>query len=509
MTLLSLISVAPAALAQATQKQITFDYVLHLARERASKPFRPPQSDLPEQLRGDKLNYDTYRQIQFKHDKALWTSDNSPFRLEFFHPGYLYQVPVKINEFNSTHVQPIRFVQDFFNYGNLKIDKRIPADVGYAGFKLLYRLNDPNRWDEVASFLGSSYFRMLGQGQRYGSSARGLALNSGETDRKEEFPIFTEWWLAKPEKGNDTLHCFGLLESASCAGAYEFLIRPGETTFADVTAVVFMREGADVKTFGVAPLTSMFWFGETSESKTDDYRPEVHDTDGLLIRTEQDEFTWRPLHNPAALQHQVFTNANIRGFGLLQRDRNFANYQDIFNLYHQVPSIWVEPRGNWGAGEVHLIELPTNFEGADNIVAFWNPKEKPRPGQEFKFAYTLHWALRPDAKFAPCKVSQTRFGKDPGDQSKRQVVIDFDGSESLPLASQIPKVDVTASPNAAISHVQVFKNEIGKTWRVIFSLSPKANDDALVDIRCALNAGGRVVSERWNYQWKPLSNKSK
>src|SRR3954470_3948562 len=190
---------APASSAQATQKQITFDYVVNVARERAAKPYRAPQSDLPEQLRGDRLNYDMYREIQFKHDKALWIADESPFRLEFYHPGYLYQVPVKINEFNATHVQPIRFAQDFFNYGNLKINKRIPADSGYAGFRLSYRLNDANRWDEVASFLGSSYFRMLGQGQRYGTSARGLALNSGETDRKEEFPIFTEWWLGKPE----------------------------------------------------------------------------------------------------------------------------------------------------------------------------------------------------------------------------------------------------------------------------------------------------------------------
>jgi glucans biosynthesis protein len=499
--------VSPAGFAQAEKKQITFEYVVGLARERSGKPFPAPQAELPEQLRGNKLNYDTYRQIQFKHDKALWMADESPYRLEFFHPGYLYQTPVKMNEFNATHVQPIRFVQDFFDYGGLKIDKRISADAGYAGFRLLYRLNDGHRWDEVATFLGSSYFRMLGKGQRYGASARGLALNSGETDRKEEFPVFTEWWLAKPEKGKQTAHFFGLLESVSCAGAYEFLLRPGETTFADVTAVVFMRQGAEMKTFGVAPLTSMFWFGENSETKADDYRPEVHDSDGLLIRGEGDEFTWRPLHNPPALQHQIFAMSNVRGFGLLQRDRTFSDYQDIFNLYHEVPSVWVEPRGNWGEGEVHLVELPTNFEGADNVVAFWNPKQKPAAGQEYKLAYTLHWAAQPDGKFAPCKVLQTRVGKDPGDQKKRQIMIDFEASESLPLSSEIPKTDVKASDNATVEHVQVFKNEIGKSWRVFFSLTPKAGDTGLVDIRCALNAAGRVVSEVWSYQWKPLLNK--
>jgi glucans biosynthesis protein len=210
------------------------------------------------------------------------------------------------------------------------------------------------------------------------------------------------------------------------------------------------------------------------------------------------------LHNPAVLQHQVFAMNNVRGFGLLQRDRNFSDYQDIFNSYHQVPSAWVEPRGNWGEGEVHLVELPTNFEGADNIVAFWNPKNKPAPGQEMKLAYTLHWTARPDAKFAPCKASQTRIGKDPGDQKKRQIMIDFEANEALPLSGENPKADVKASENGTVEHVQVFKNEIGKSWRVIFSLTPKANDPGLVDIRCALNAGGRVASEVWDYQWKPL-----
>jgi glucans biosynthesis protein len=494
--------------AQPAQKQITFDYVIGLAKERAQKAFHPVKSDLPEQLRGDKLNYDSYREIEFKHDKALWRENDSPFRLEFFHPGYLYQTPVKINEFNTTHVQPIRFVQDFFNYRNLKVD-RIPADTGYAGFRLLNQLNDSNRWDEVATFLGASYFRMLGQGQRYGSSARGLALNCGETNLQEEFPAFTDWWLQKPEKGNETLHFFGLLDSVSCAGAYEFLLRPGETTFAEVAAAVFAREGADFRTFGIAPLTSMFWFGENSENKPDDYRPEVHDTDGLLIRGAQDEFTWRPLHNPTALQHQTFEANGVRGFGLLQRDRKFADYQDIFNLYQQTPSVWIEPRGDWGPGEVHLVELPTTFEGADNIVAFWNPKEKPRPMQEFRFGYTLQWALRPDAKFAPCKVAQTRIGKDPGDQKKRQVVIDFDAGNALPLASEVPKADLKISSNATASDAQVFKNDIGKTWRVIFSLTPKENDAGLVDIRCALTSNRRVVSETWNYHWKPLQNNRK
>jgi glucans biosynthesis protein len=492
--------VAPPVFAQTTQTQITFDVIIQKAKERAEKPFRSPKTELPEDLKN--LNYDSYREIHFRHDRALWAKEELPFRLEFFHPGYLYDMPVKINEFNANHTQPIRFVEDFFDYGNLKLPKKPSGDSGYAGFRLLFRLNAPDKWDEVASFLGASYFRMLGQGQRYGSSARGLALNSGEVDVKEEFPAFTDWWLGKPEKGVDTLRLYALLDSASCAGAYEFLVRPGETTFADVNAVLFLRGQPSMKTLGLAPLTSMFWFGENSERKPDDFRPEVHDSDGLLIRGEQEELWWQPLNNGAALRHRSFATKNVKGFGLLQRDRDFSHYEDLYNFYNKTPAVWVEPRGNWGEGEVNLVELPTNFEGQDNIVAFWNPKERPAALQPFKFAYTLHWAMAPDAKFAPLKVLQTRVGAEPGNPKRRQVMIDFGGADVL--SGSEPQATVRCGENAAVADVKVVKNEAGKTWRVIFGLTPKAENVGAVDIECSLNSGGKTVSEIWRYQWNNL-----
>jgi len=221
-------------------------------------------------------------EIEFRHEKALWSSEQLPFRVEFFHPGYLYQEPVQVNEFTLTHAQPIRFVQEFFNYRSLRIQKDIPANTGYAGFKLVAALNEENRWDELGAFLGASYFRLLGKGQRYGQSARGLALDCGETDRPEEFPIFTDWWLGKPHRDDDQLRLYAILDSVSCVGAYEFLIRPGESTVADVEAVLFFRDSSLIETvspgrkplasMGLAPLTSMFWFGKSSERRFSDYR---------------------------------------------------------------------------------------------------------------------------------------------------------------------------------------------------------------------------------------------
>jgi glucans biosynthesis protein len=492
---------------------VDLDYVAQRALERARQPFHSPRADLPKVLRADNLDYDKYREIRFRRDKALWGADDLPFRVEFFHPGYLYQEPVHINEFTLTHVQPIRFVQDFFDYGNLKIQNQIPANTGYAGYRVLYPLNQTNQLDELGAFLGASYFRLLGKDQRYGESARGLALNCGGGG-PEEFPIFTDWWLGKPHPGDTQLHLFAILDSVSCVGAYEFLIRPGETTVADIEAVIYLREPAQimavnknqplVKTLGLAPLTSMFWFGKNSEHKPDDYRTEVHDSDGLLVHMGNDEMFWRPLDDPPALRHQIFHAPDIRGFGLLQRERNFSAYQDSFNLYHLVPSVWVEPHGNWGDGDLHLVELSTDFEGLDNIVAFWDPKNKPAPLQPYRFGYTLYWTLESDLKISENRVVATHVGPDDRFAGARQFVIDFDGPKLDAIPESTPPVAIAnCSTNAAIVDNLVLRNPYLGTWRVILKMQPKPGNTAPVDLRCTLQEGKNVVAETWVYQWSP------
>ena len=490
---------------------MNLDYVAQKALERAKQPFRSPRADLPKVLQQDSLDYDKYRDIRFRRDKALWSAENLPFRIEFFHPGYLYQEPVHVNEFTLTHVQPIRFVQDFFDYGNLRIQNQIPANTGYAGFRILYPLNQTNQLDELGAFLGASYFRLLGKDQRYGLSARGLALDSGESGHPEEFPIFTDWWLGKPHPDDTEVRLYALLDSPSCTGAYEFLIRPGDTTIANVEAVLYLRDPAKTKgvktnlvTIGLAPLTSMFWFGKNSERKFDDYRSEVHDSDGLLARMSSGEIIWRPLNNPSVMRHQIFNAPDIRGFGLLQRERNFAAYQDSFNLYHLTPSVWVEPHGNWGEGNLHLVELNTAYEGLDNIVAFWDPKNKPAPLQPMRFGYTLYWTREGDLKLSENRAVSTRVGLDTTVQNRRQFVIDFDGPklDALP-EDRAPQAIANCSPNADIVANVVTRNPYLGTWRVVLKLQPKPNNVDPVDLRCTLQSGTNVLSETWVYQWSP------
>jgi len=492
---------------------VDLDYVAKRAQERAQKPFHSPKADLPKVLRQENLDYDKYREIRFRRDKALWSDDDLPFRIEFFHPGYLYHEPVHINEFTATHAQPIRFVQEFFDYGKLKIQNEIPANTGYAGFRVLYPLNKTNQLDELGAFLGASYYRLLGKDQRYGQSARGLAINSGETDRPEEFPIFTDWWLGKPQKGDTALVFYALLDSVSATGAYEFHIHPGDVTVADINAILFFREKkniptntAPIKSIGLAPLTSMFWFGKSSERKFDDYRLEVHDADGLLIKMGNGEVLWRPLDNPAVLRHQVFSAPNIKGFGFLQRERDFGAYQDSFNPYDREPSVWVEPRGtNWGAGDLHLLALSANWEGLDNEVVFWDPKNKPAPMEPFRFGYTLYWQMgEPDVRLSENRAVATRIGLDGTCENCRQVIIDFKGPKLDVLTpDNPPKAIASCSTNAVMVDTQVIACPELKTWRAELKMQPKPGNKDPVDLRCTLQNGTNIVSETWTYQWSP------
>lgn len=494
--------------------EVNLEFVAKRAEERARKPFRSPRADLPDILKQDQLDYDKYREIRFRRDRALWTDHGLPFRVEFFHPGYLYQEPVRVNEFTLTHTQPVRFVQEFFDYGNTRLERKVPANTGYAGFRLLYELNQPERMDELGAFLGASYFRLLGKNQRYGQSARGLAVDSGETDRPEEFPIFTDWWLGKPHKDDDRIRLYAILDSVSCVGAFCFVIQPGETTIADVDAVLYLRNEADVlavdpkrkplRTLGLAPLTSMFWFGENSERKFDDYRPEVHDSDGLLVRMDNSEVLWRPLNNASVMRHQQFSTKGVRGYGLLQRDRNFNNYQDIFNHYHKVPSVWIEPRGNWGEGDIHLLELSTGYEGLDNIVVFFDPKVKPAPLQPLRIGYTMFWTRETDRRLSENIVIGTRIGADGRDPAKREICIDFKGPK-LDLFNEAdpPKAIASCSPNGVISESLVFRNSEDGSWRVVLKMQPVAGNTEPIDLRCTLKKGDEVVSETWTYLWSP------
>lgn len=476
------------------------------AQSLAATPYREPEP-LPEIWR--ELNYDQYRAIRPVSEKALWRNADSPFRIELFHPGYLFQRPVKFHVIGADGEEtPLPFDPDRFDYEDLVLEETPdPGELrGYAGFRILYPLHgQPENFDEIGSFLGASYFRLLGEDQRYGLSARGLALNVAHPNQPEEFPEFVEYWLVEPEPDAESLEFFALLDSPSVAGAYRFEVFPGERTRARVDATLFFREAVD--SVGIAPLTSMFWYGENSaERDFSDWRPEVHDSDGLLFRTWNDEVVWRPLFNHHAIRHSHYVAPDVKGFGLLQRDREFHHYEDLSNPYHQTPSAWIEPVGKWGRGTVRLVELPTDNEGIDNIVSFFEPEEKPKAGDSYEVSYDLSFVLKDEVKLSVDRVEATRVGVDWSFPDTRRFAIDFNGPGLQELAADAPVfAEITSSPNGFIDENQCFKNVMTGGWRVEFKMDTDDDNNMPVELRCFLKRSdnNQILTETWSYQWSP------
>lgn len=500
-----------SALCQTWEREdVGFESIQSRARDLANKPYVAPNRDsLPAWM--NNLTYDQYRDIRFNPDQALWAADKLPFRAMFFHPGYLYREPVTLNEFTSTHQQQIRLAEAFFNYGPL-ISKHgdLPTDGGFAGFRLHAPLNNPEVFDELVAFQGASYWRALGKGQKFGISSRAIAVDTGTEGAQEEFPNFREFWLRKPEANHTQAVVYALLDGPSYAGAYQFKISPNNATVVDVHAVIFARKA--VQRLGIAPMSSMFWFGESSRRRFDDFRPEVHDSDGLAIRMGTGERLWRPLSNDSGkLEFSFFDMEKCDGFGLLQRDRRFSAYEDGEAAYHQRPSLWIEPTSDWGPGRVMLMEIPTTNELSDNMVALWEPVRTPQPGDRVEFRYRQHWTLNEDPSMAEGHVTATRSGVHDWQPEQRTVTVDFTGS-TLNQPSEIPLTPLVQVMGAGAEKVKIQGVTVqpmpDSRWRVAFQIAPSAEGGKLADVgpvelRCCLKRGDNFLTETWVHRVTP------
>jgi glucans biosynthesis protein len=474
------------------------DTVATHARQLARAPYDDPHR-VPEWL--TQISYDQWRDIRFRPDTALWKTLGS-FTVQFFHPGLFYNRTVNVNVVDTSGVHPVPFSPSHFDYGRNDFASRVPQDLGYAGFRIHYPIKTPTYQDEVIVFLGASYFRAVGKHDVFGLSARGLAIDTALASG-EEFPRFREFWLLRPAKGTKTLTILALLDSRRMTGAYRFEIQPGERTVVKVASRLFVRE--PVAKLGIAPLTSMFFRGENTVRHIEDYRPEVHDSDGLLLASKTGEWIWRPLENPESLRGSSFVLPSPHGFGLVQRDRDFDHYQDFEARPDLRPSAWVTPLGEWGPGRVELVEIPTKDDTNDNVVAFWVPDTPLAPGAELKFAYTMTW-FRDDKALPPGgRVLDTRRDRN-GAENAVRFVVDFSGPEldKLPpdtVLQGVVSIGSGTEPQGTLLEQQVHKNAVTGGWRLVFQVRPSGDDP--VDIRAFLRKGTDSLTETWTYLLHP------
>ncbi|TLG78500.1 glucan biosynthesis protein [Methylocystis sp. B8] len=479
-----------------------FDNVAQRARDLALAPFdNSVPSRLPDPF--DAMDFDTWREIRFRRDHDVFASADGGFRLETFHLGFLYRRPVTVNTIRDGIATPIPYSPALFDYGRLKVEKALPVNTGFAGFRLHFPVNEPHIHDEVISFLGASYFRFLGRDQKYGLSARALCVDAG-ADR-ESFPFFREYWVETPEKGGNHATLYALLDGDAATGAFKFDLFAGQESTLEIQATLFPRRaGAKL---GLAPLTSMYLTGENDRRVRDGFRTELHDSDGLLIHNGAGEWLWRPLSNPPHARISSFLDNNNRGFGLLQRDRTFESYQDLDLAYENRPSYFVEPIGDWGEGRVELIELPTHDETNDNIVASWTPAKPPEPGAPFVYAYRITAGLDMP-RLAPNGIVVNTFeaparalgSAEPLDPESHRFIVDFAGSDLEYYVADPSQVEAVATTSAGrVLRASVAANQHIGGLRALFDVSVKPGHTA--DLRLFLRAHGRTLTETWTYPW--------
>ncbi|MCB1354379.1 MAG: glucan biosynthesis protein G [Rhodobacteraceae bacterium] len=440
------------------------------------------------------MSYDQYRAIWFNSNRALWQGTEKPVRVDFFAPGAYYTRPVEINIVSGAESRTVLFDYDLFKKGEQAPELPIDDTLGYSGFRLRGAVAGPGEYKEFLVFQGASYFRAIARGENYGLSARGLGIRTAD-ERGEEFPAFTKFWIVEPKAGDTVTTIHALLDSPSTTGIYTFEAEPGDATTINVRATLYPR--TDMDHVGIAPLTSMFLFDETNRNRFDDFRPAVHDSDGLLVWNGAGEVLWRPLANPKTLQVSDFMDHNPKGFGLMQRSRKFSDFADLEALYHTRPSLWIEPGADWGDGAVALVEIPADKEIYDNIVAYWRPKDVIPAGKPYEFSYRMFWDGEPILGRDVARVINTRLGRNHHGEGYT-VTVDFAAHDLLPANPR--DVQVSLSDNrGTVKDGIIQRNPETGGLRLAFHFVP--GDASSIEMRAQLSKDGQVISETWLYRW--------
>ncbi len=499
MTLLRNLFIATALnlLLYADAHSFSFTDVKEMAKTLSESSYVAPEK-VPKAI--SELSYDQHRDIRFRQEETLWRSSKNHFDVQMLHTGGLFNYGVKINILDAQGNHPYLYNPEEFDVSRVRLKKDLAPDLGFAGFRLRYPLNNSDTQDEVIVFAGGSYFRAVSKDTLYGLSARGLAIDTA-LPSGEEFPIFREFWLQRPSRKTEFVKVFALLDSKSISGAYEFTIFPGDTTRTKVKATLFPRK--DITEVGIAPLTSMFFIGENTMRPADEWRPEIHDSDGLLLENGTGEVLWRPLTNEKQLRISMFSLENPKGFGLLQRDRHFSSYEDLETHQERRPSAWITPIGDWGKGQVKLTEIPTNNEYNDNIVTYWVPQAPFEAGKEHTFQYWLDWNKHGPQHIDLSKVSATRIATHKKENTHR-IVIDYSGE---PLSTLLKdwcthrkhiKVTIETDQHSSLESFHISKNPQIEGIRLSFAIK-RDDKEERTELRAHLSMNGKPLTEIWTH----------
>lgn len=493
-------------------KEFSFDRLKANAREIAKGAYTPPERPAPSIVQ--KINYQEWGRIKYDTDHALFAGGPGRFPITFFHLGLFFQKSVGMHVVENGMSREVIYDQSYFDMPADSVGRQMPKGAGFAGLRVQEARGGDLDWrkNDWVAFLGAAYFRSIGELRQYGLSARGIALDVAVSDRSEEFPDFTQFFIESAE-GADSIVIYALMEGPSISGAYRFEMMRGKGVVMNIEQALYMR--APVVRFGLTPLTSMYWFSETKKDTGADWRPEVHDSDGLSMWTGSGERLWRPLNNPPRIIVSAFSDNNPKGFGLLQRDRVFDHYLDGVN-YDRRPSLWVEPLPGqsgegWGKGAVQLCEIPTDDEIHDNVVAMWVPEKPVQAGAEVNLKYRMHWLADEPFPTSLARCVATRLGKGgqpglPRPKGVRKFMVEFLGGPLVDLPFGVTPEPIFSASRGTFGDyklVEAVPDDVPGHWRVQFDLAGVEGIDP-VELRCFLQANGKPISEIWMFQYHPF-----
>lgn len=481
----------PPAPAAPSGEPFSFNHVVDLARALATKPHEAPDTNLPAPLAN--LTYEQYVGIRSKAGTAIWFNDNLGFAVEPLHRGKIFAAAVAINVVENGTAHRLVYNPSQFDFGKLQVPAALP-DLGFSGFRVLHARSGKGFVD-AAIFQGASFFRAIANGETFGLTARALSIRTADP-KGEEFPSFREFWIERPSPATDVLVINALVDSDSMTGAYRFTLRPGDITIIDTECTLFTRSPADF--YGLGCMAAMFLFAPINRRAIDDVREAVHEVSGLQMLNGNGEWLWRPVSNPQTLQISAFVDTNPRGFGLLQRQRNFSQLQDDDQHWELRPSLWIEPINDWGEGSVSLVEIPSDSDINDNIVCFWRPKAVIEPGAEISFAYRQFWCWTPPNRPNLATVTDTRGGRGAAARQRRFLVEFTSDSFADPQHASEIKPNLSASVGTIVS-IRSFVSAERKTFRVLFMMD--FGGEALSELRLVLEASGKPASETWLFRW--------
>lgn len=472
-----------------------FNEIEALARKRVKAAPLGPPAPISEQLMG--IDFETYRSLEFRNDRAFFRDTNNYIELQLFQRGHYYgrDVAIHIHEADGTR-RELSFDPSRFNYEGSLRDLPV-EELGYAGLRLHAPINRGDYHDEFLVFLGASYFRGIGRGHVYGLSGRCYCIDTG-LEGAEEFPEITALHLVRPAPNETSAFIVAEVRSPRSEAAFYFEVMPGDETVLDVEGAIFLRE--DVPNLGLAPLTSMYLFGEDRPGRFSDYRPEIHDSDGLVLHSANGERLFRRLRNPRETTLSSFRLDHPQGFGLLQRDRSPMSYLDHHDRYEDRPSGYIEPIEGFERGVVRLLEFSTELESDDNITAFFVPDEVKA---EMRVRYRVRFLSGEPLPEAGFRVARYRRGLPKSNfkpvlDGSQLIVIDWEGGKMDALDALEP---IVTAEGATIEGARLIAlPELG-ALRMEFIV--RFESDAPAELRAFIREGESARSETFSYLLEP------